>query len=171
MPGRRRRRRGPGVHPWWAAVSSLSTCIRRGSLRAAAPQPEQQHHPDRPAQALDGPDIAGLGEIAPDYVAVSFVSSLEDIQHARELLAQHDQPMDIIAKIERAEVVADETVLNEILYEAQGIMVARGDLGVEVGDAELIGIQKERPWLKGSNIWQDPDLQHKQNENASALRA
>lgn len=87
-------------------------------------------------------DIAGLGEVAPDFVAVSFVSSLEDIEHARELLAQHDLPMHIIAKIERAEVVADEAVLDQILNAADGIMVARGDLGVEVGDAALIGIQK-----------------------------
>lgn len=88
-------------------------------------------------------DIAGLGQIAPDYVAVSFVSSRDDIERARELLAQHELPMRIIAKIERAEVVADEKILNEILHAADGVMVARGDLGVEVGDAALIGIQKD----------------------------
>ena len=48
----------------------------------------------------------------------------------------------IIAKIERAEVVADTELLNSIIDAADGVMVARGDLGVEVGDAQLIGIQK-----------------------------
>lgn len=88
-------------------------------------------------------DIAGLDQIEPDYVAVSFVSSVDDIEHARRLLSQHQTPMSIIAKIERAEVVGDDSVLNAILHAADGVMVARGDLGVEVGDAELIGIQKD----------------------------
>jgi pyruvate kinase len=87
-------------------------------------------------------DIAGLSAVAPDYVAVSFVSSLRDIEYARELLTRAAVDTHIIAKIERAEVVADDQVLEQILMAADGVMVARGDLGVEVGDAELIGIQK-----------------------------
>ncbi|WP_439107693.1 pyruvate kinase [Congregibacter sp.] len=93
--------------------------------------------------AKDLEDIAGLGRIAPDYVAVSFVSSLEDIEHAKSLLAAQDLSVAVIAKIERAEVVADDSILNGILEASDGVMVARGDLGVEVGDAELIGIQKD----------------------------
>jgi pyruvate kinase len=58
-------------------------------------------------------------------------------------LARHQLHPAIIAKIERAEVVADEDLLNRILQESFGVMVARGDLGVEVGDAQLIGIQKD----------------------------
>ncbi|EAQ96447.1 pyruvate kinase [Congregibacter litoralis] len=88
-------------------------------------------------------DIAGLGRIGPDYVAISFVSSLEDIEHAKALLAAQNLSVAVIAKIERAEVVADEDILNGILGASDGVMVARGDLGVEVGDAELIGIQKD----------------------------
>lgn len=88
-------------------------------------------------------DIAGLNQVMPDYLAVSFVSSRDDIQHARELLAEQNLSAAIIAKIERAEVVADDEVLNGIIIESDGVMVARGDLGVEVGDAELIGIQKD----------------------------
>ncbi len=88
-------------------------------------------------------DIDSLAEVKPDFVAVSFVSSEEDIFQTRELLNQHDLHPSIIAKIERAEVVSDDHTLDGILTAADGIMVARGDLGVEVGDAQLIGIQKD----------------------------
>ncbi len=88
-------------------------------------------------------DIRTMPEVAPDFVAISFVSSHEDIEQARTLLADVGQQPAIIAKIERAEVVADEAQLTDIIEAADGIMVARGDLGVEVGDAQLIGIQKE----------------------------
>ena len=93
--------------------------------------------------AKDIADIAGMADIQPDYVAVSFVSSLDDIEQARRLLAAHCPEAHIIAKIERAEVVDDQDILDGILRSSDGIMVARGDLGVEVGDAELIGIQKD----------------------------
>ena len=91
----------------------------------------------------DMADIDSLSEVRPDFVAVSFVSSAEDITQTRELLAQHALTPGIIAKIERAEVVADEATLDGILEASMGIMVARGDLGVEVGDPQLIGIQKD----------------------------
>jgi len=87
-------------------------------------------------------DIHVMPEIQPDFVAVSFVSSAEDIQQARRLLADEGLHPAIIAKIERAEVVADTELLHSIIDASDGIMVARGDLGVEVGDAQLIGIQK-----------------------------
>jgi len=93
--------------------------------------------------AKDVTDIDSLSEVKPDFVAVSFVSSAEDIFQTRRLLQQHQLQPSIIAKIERAEVVADDDTLNEILLAADGVMVARGDLGVEVGDAQLIGIQKD----------------------------
>ena len=87
-------------------------------------------------------DIGAMPSIAPDFVAVSFVSSAEDIAYARALLSDQGLRPAIIAKIERAEVVADTELLNSIIDAADGVMVARGDLGVEVGDAQLIGIQK-----------------------------
>ena len=87
-------------------------------------------------------DIEAMPEIQPDFLAVSFVSSAEDIEEARKLLAEQHLYPAIIAKIERAEVVSDLTLLNAIIDSSDGIMVARGDLGVEVGDAQLIGIQK-----------------------------
>jgi pyruvate kinase len=88
-------------------------------------------------------DIDSLAEVRPDFVAVSFVSSAEDIFQTRDLLRLHQLEPAIIAKIERAEVVEDDQTLNGIIQASFGIMVARGDLGVEVGDAQLIGIQKE----------------------------
>lgn len=93
--------------------------------------------------AKDLTDINSLAEVKPDFVAVSFVSNAADIQQTRELLAEHQLTPAIIAKIERAEVVADEEILIGIMRASAGVMVARGDLGVEVGDAQLIGIQKE----------------------------
>ncbi|PLW83565.1 pyruvate kinase [Kineobactrum sediminis] len=88
-------------------------------------------------------DIDSLVEVRPDFVAVSFVSSAEDIFQTRDLLHRQGLEPAIIAKIERAEVVADDAVLNDIITASFGIMVARGDLGVEVGDAALIGLQKD----------------------------
>lgn len=87
-------------------------------------------------------DILALAELKPDFVAVSFVLSEDDIHETRSRLQESNISPAIIAKIERAEVVADDAILDKILEHADGIMVARGDLGVEVGDAELIGIQK-----------------------------
>ena len=87
-------------------------------------------------------DISKLAQVEPDFVAVSFVSCAADIEQTRELLLQQEMQPALIAKIERAEVVADERTLREIISAAHGIMVARGDLGVEVGDASLVGLQK-----------------------------
>ncbi len=92
--------------------------------------------------AKDLTDIDSLSAIKPDFVAVSFVSDAEDIFQTRRLLQQHQLQPAIIAKIERAEVVAHADTLSSILTASDGVMVARGDLGVEVGDAQLIGIQK-----------------------------
>ncbi|MEH6608145.1 MAG: pyruvate kinase [Halioglobus sp.] len=93
--------------------------------------------------AKDIADIDSLAEVRPDFVAVSFVSNAGDIEQTRELLKQHQLEPAIIAKIERAEVVAEDDTLNGIISASFGVMVARGDLGVEVGDAQLIGIQKD----------------------------
>lgn len=76
-----------------------------------------------------------------DYICLSFVKDAEDIRHARRLikdLGGHDTP--IIAKIERSEALEH---LSEIIQETDAIMVARGDLGVEVGAAEVPAIQKQ----------------------------
>jgi pyruvate kinase len=75
-----------------------------------------------------------------DYIGLSFVKDAKDIHRARALLNKLGAPkIHIIAKIERAEALDN---LTEIIQEADAIMVARGDLGVEIGAAEVPAIQK-----------------------------
>jgi pyruvate kinase len=74
-----------------------------------------------------------------DYIALSFVRGPEDIAAARALAAQYGGSQGIIAKIERAEGVAN---LDLILTEADGVMIARGDLGVEMGPEAVPILQK-----------------------------
>ncbi|WP_417582622.1 pyruvate kinase [Nitrincola sp.] len=91
----------------------------------------------------DKKDISLANIIGVDYLAVSFPRYASDIEHARKLLAQTGSIAGIIAKIERAEAVSSLETLHEIIDAADGVMVARGDLGVEIGDAELISVQKQ----------------------------
>ena len=74
-----------------------------------------------------------------DYLALSFVRGPEDIAAARALIARHGGQQGIIAKIERTEAVAQ---LDAILAEADGVMIARGDLGVEMGPEAVPILQK-----------------------------
>ena len=90
----------------------------------------------------DRADILLAAELDVDYIAVSFPRYGRDMQQARELVQQAGSKAWIIAKIERAEAVADDEALDDIISASDGVMVARGDLGVEVGDARLVGIQK-----------------------------
>lgn len=87
----------------------------------------------------DKEDIKLAAEFNADYVAVSFPKSGADIRQARELLAAAGSDALIIAKIERTEAIA---ALEEILEASDAIMVARGDLAVEVGDAAVPALQK-----------------------------
>ena len=90
----------------------------------------------------DRADIKLAAELDVDYVAVSFPRNEDDIHQARELLAEVGARADVVAKIERAEAVRDPAVLDNLILSADVVMVARGDLGVEIGDPELIGVQK-----------------------------
>lgn len=90
----------------------------------------------------DREDILLVAELEMDYVAVSFPRYASDIEEARTLVRAAGSPAWIIAKIERAEAVADDEALNGLIRASDGVMVARGDLGVEIGDARLVGIQK-----------------------------
>lgn len=87
----------------------------------------------------DRADIIEAVRLEADYLAISFPRNAMDVKEARSLLNQAGGNAGIIAKIERAEAV---TNIEEIIKAADGIMVARGDLGVELGDAEIPGAQK-----------------------------
>jgi len=75
-----------------------------------------------------------------DYVAISFVRDASDIRKVKEWLKHRKQQIPLIAKIEKPEALHN---IEEILSEADGIMVARGDLGVEIPPEEVPLIQKE----------------------------
>lgn len=90
----------------------------------------------------DKDDIKTAVEIGIDYLAVSFPRNAEDMNYARQLVRESGGLCYMVAKIERAEAVVDHEVLDNIILASDAVMVARGDLGVEIGDAELIGVQK-----------------------------
>ncbi|HZV97519.1 MAG TPA: pyruvate kinase [Methylophilaceae bacterium] len=87
----------------------------------------------------DREDIKTAAALEADYIAISFPRSGADIELARELVRAAGGHAGIVAKIERAEAIP---VLEEIVDASDVIMVARGDLGVEVGDAAVPGLQK-----------------------------
>lgn len=95
------------------------------------------------APALTSDDKQAIDQVircaAPDYFAVSFVSCAEDITTARALIRESGSDAGVIAKIERKSALAN---LGEIIAAADAVMVARGDLGVEIGDAALPAAQK-----------------------------
>jgi len=87
----------------------------------------------------DRADIKTAVALEADYVAISFPKSALDVELARTLVKKAGGTASIIAKIERAEAIDD---LEAIIEASDAIMVARGDLGVEVGDAAVPGLQK-----------------------------
>jgi pyruvate kinase len=93
--------------------------------------------------AKDMDDIRTAMSFQADYVAVSFPKNATDMEMARQLCnvaaAQYNHKPGLIAKIERAEAIPK---LLEILLASDGIMVARGDLAVEVGNAAVPALQK-----------------------------
>jgi pyruvate kinase len=94
------------------------------------------------AQAItekDRADIRLAAEMRADYVAVSFPRHAADMDKARELLRAAGGHGGLVAKIERAEAME---ALEEIIEASDAVMIARGDLGVEIGDAELPAVQK-----------------------------
>ena len=95
-----------------------------------------------PIPSLTRKDLTDLEfalELGVDFVALSFVRSASDVQALRTLIEARGSHAHVIAKIEKAEAIA---ALDEILAETHAVMVARGDLGVEIGAAEVPLLQK-----------------------------
>ncbi|WP_081135066.1 pyruvate kinase [Halomonas sp. BC2] len=91
----------------------------------------------------DKQDLQTAIEIGVDYLAVSFPRSAADMQEARTLLGEAGKEIGLVAKLERAEAVADDATLDGIIVASEAVMVAPGgSLGVEIGDEALIGTQK-----------------------------
>jgi len=90
----------------------------------------------------DKEDIKTAAAIGVDFLAVSFPRNADDMHLARRLMQEAGGDAALVAKLERAESVKQPD-LDEIILASDVIMVARGDLGVEVGDAKLPLIQKE----------------------------
>ena len=90
----------------------------------------------------DREDLVTAAKIGVDYIAISFVRNAEDMHEARALLDAANSNASLVAKIERAEAIEPET-LDGIITASEAVMVARGDLAVEIGDAALVGVQKD----------------------------
>ncbi|MFA5683397.1 MAG: pyruvate kinase [Lysobacteraceae bacterium] len=88
----------------------------------------------------DRADIRHAAALEADFLAVSFCRTAADLDEARRLAREAGSEAGIVAKIERAEAISN---LSELIDAADVVMVARGDLGVEIGDAELPGLQKK----------------------------
>ena len=87
----------------------------------------------------DRSDIKAAAAFQADYLALSFPRSAADVNEARALFREAGGKGSIVAKIERAEAL---DALEEIIAASDAVMIARGDLGVEMGDAVLPAIQK-----------------------------
>ena len=90
----------------------------------------------------DRADIELAAELGMDFLAVSFPRSAEDMQAARALATAAGLDCRLVAKLERAEAVASRAALTELILASDVIMVARGDLGIEIDYPALMGVQK-----------------------------
>ncbi len=88
-------------------------------------------------------DMAFAASQNVDYMCVSFPSCAQDMLDARAKLDEIGCDTQLIAKLERAEVVASEAVIDEMIHSCEGVMVARGDLAVEVGFEAVTSYQKQ----------------------------
>lgn len=91
----------------------------------------------------DKMDIITAAKIGVDYLAISFPRNSTDLHYARKLIMNAGSDAKIISKIERAEVVQSNETIDDIIQASDAVMVARGDLGVEIGEPELVRVQKK----------------------------
>ncbi|MGB0894305.1 MAG: pyruvate kinase [Parashewanella sp.] len=126
---------GPKVHTTVTVAGPLSNnkgINKQGGGLSAAALTEK-----------DKADIITAAKINVDYLAVSFPRTGADLDYARELSKQAGHNPMIVAKVERAEAVATQEAMDDVIKASDVVMVARGDLGVEIGDAALVAVQKQ----------------------------
>lgn len=119
----------------------------------------------------DKKDIKFAAKKGYDFLSLSFVKKAEDVRKAREILDQEDSEMHIISKIEHKKAVEN---FDEILEESDAIMVARGDLGVEMPPAKLPKLQKEmieKCNQAGKPVITATQMLESMTENPTATRA
>lgn len=104
--------------------------LRGGGLSAATPT----------ARDLD--DLKFACDQGVDFLAISFASSADDLLTARRMVKEHGARCAFVAKIEKAEAVASDANIDAIIKASDAVMVARGDLAIEIGEAALMGMQK-----------------------------
>ena len=118
---------------------------RRRRRRGRLPQGGEPSRGPAPIPSLtpkDRTDLELALELEVDYVALSFVRKAQDVRELRQLIEHAGSHAEVIAKIEKPEAV-DE--LDAILDATDAIMVARGDLGVEIGPAGADGPEADHP--------------------------
>ena len=106
-----------------------------------------------------------------DYVALSFVRSAEDIERVEHWFRKRKKRIPLIAKIERAEALSN---IEEILYKADGIMIARGDLGLDLPAEEIPLVQKKLISLsnrRGKLVITATQMLESMTEHSSPTRA
>jgi len=116
-------------------------------------------------------DIKFAAEKGYDFLSLSFVKQASDVEKARDILEKHDSDMHIISKIEHRKAVEN---FDEILEASDAIMVARGDLGVEMPPAKLPKLQKdmiEKCNLAGKPVITATQMLESMTESPTATRA
>jgi pyruvate kinase len=114
---------------WLTACLSARVSPSAGSASSAEPPPEIRHKTSR--------DLAFALELGVDWVALSFVQRPEDLDEVRTLA---DRPVALVAKLEKPSAVER---LDEIVARSDAVMVARGDLGVEMAPEKVPTIQRQ----------------------------
>ncbi len=119
----------------------------------------------------DRKDIEFAAKKGYDFLSLSFVKEASDVEEVREILKEHDSNMHIISKIEHRKAVEN---FDEILEASDAIMVARGDLGVEMPPAKLPTLQKEmieKCNRAGKPVITATQMLESMTNNATATRA
>jgi len=119
----------------------------------------------------DREDIAFAAEKGYDFVSLSFVKKAEDVEQVKQILEEKDSEMHIISKIEHSKAVDN---FGQILEASDGIMVARGDLGVELSPSSLPMLQKEiikKCNKAGKPVITATQMLESMTENPTATRA